>query len=167
MKTPDVLDKEARDILSSLPENLTAKDRAAIPQQEMPQQDPKERIHNMSEVALGYTENEAVVEASRCLQCKNKPCVSGCPVGIDIPRFIKSVAEKDYSGAMDVIQESSLLPAICGRVCPQENQCQKFCTVGRMHKDVDKAVSEHKLSPLSPIKSKKFNTHLDIDLDSL
>ena len=141
MKTPDVLDKEARDILSSLPENLTAKDRAAIPQQEMPQQDPKERIHNMSEVALGYTENEAVVEASRCLQCKNKPCVSGCPVGIDIPRFIKSVAEKDYSGAMDVIQESSLLPAICGRVCPQENQCQKFCTVGRMHKDVDKAVA--------------------------
>ena len=141
MKTPEVLDKEAREVLSSLPEVLTAKDRAGIPHQEMPQQDPKERIHNMSEVALGYTESEALVEACRCLQCRNKPCVSGCPVGIDIPRFIKSITEKDYPGAMDVIQESSLLPAICGRVCPQENQCQKYCTVGKMHKNVDEAVA--------------------------
>ena len=140
MKTPEMIEKEAKEILGSLPETLTPKDRAAIPHMDMPVQDPKERIHNMSEVALGYTEYEALVEASRCLQCRNKPCVAGCPVGIDIPAFIHKITEKDYSGAMSVIQESSLLPSICGRVCPQENQCQKFCTVGKMLKDVDQAV---------------------------
>lgn len=141
MKTPEMIEKEAREILSSLPQELSAKDRAAIPPQAMPQQDPAVRIHNMSEVALGYTEDEALVEANRCLQCKNKPCVQGCPVGIDIPAFIHRITEHDYSGAMDIIQESSLLPAICGRVCPQENQCQLHCTVGKMHKDIDKAVA--------------------------
>ena len=141
MKTPEMIEKEAKEILSSLPQELSAKDRAAIPPQAMPQQDPAVRIHNMSEVALGYTEDEALVEANRCLQCKNKPCVQGCPVGIDIPAFIHRITEHDYSGAMDIIQESSLLPAICGRVCPQENQCQLHCTVGKMHKDIDKAVA--------------------------
>ena len=140
MKTPEIIEKEAKEILASLPSTLTPKDRAAIPHMDMPVQDPKERIHNMSEVALGYTEDEAIVEASRCLQCRNKPCVNGCPVGIDIPAFIYKITEKDYSGALSVIQESSLLPSICGRVCPQENQCQKYCTVGKMCKDVDKAV---------------------------
>lgn len=140
MKTPEIIEKEAKEILASLPSTLTPKDRAAIPHMDMPVQDPKERIHNMSEVALGYTEDEAIVEASRCLQCRNKPCVNGCPVGIDIPAFIHKITEKDYSGALSVIQESSLLPSICGRVCPQENQCQKYCTVGKMCKDVDKAV---------------------------
>ena len=140
MKTPEMIEKEAREILASLPEKLTPRDRAAIPHIDMPVQDPHERISNMSEVALGYTENEALAEASRCLQCKNKPCVAGCPVGIDIPAFIHKITEKDYSGALSVIQESSLLPSICGRVCPQENQCQKFCTVGKMLKDVDQAV---------------------------
>ncbi len=141
MKTPEIIEKEAKEILASLPSTLTPKDRAAIPHMDMPVQDPKERIHNMSEVALGYTEDEAIVEASRCLQCRNKPCVNGCPVGIDIPAFIHKITEKDYSGALSVIQESSLLPSICGRVCPQENQCQKYCTVGKMCKDADKAVS--------------------------
>ena len=139
-KTPEMIEQEAKEILAKLPENLTAKDRAAIPHMDMPAQDPKERIHNMNEVALGYTEDEALVEASRCLQCKNKPCVNGCPVGIDIPAFIHKITEKDYSGALSVIQESSLLPSICGRVCPQESQCQKYCTVGKMLKDVDQAV---------------------------
>ena len=140
MKTPEMIENEAREVLQSLPETLTPKERASIPHMDMPQQDPEERIHNMSEVALGYTETEALVEASRCLGCKNKPCVKGCPVGIDIPAFVHKITEKDYSGALSVIQESSLLPAICGRVCPQENQCQKYCTVGKMLGDVDKAV---------------------------
>ena len=83
MKTPEMIEKEAREVLASLPEKLTPRDRAAIPHMDMPVQDPHERIHNMSEVALGYTEDEALAEASRCLQCKNKPCVAGCPVGID------------------------------------------------------------------------------------
>ena len=139
-KTPEMIEKEAESILSSLHDNLTAKERAAIPHMDMPSQDPKERIHNMNEVALGYTENEAFVEASRCLQCKAKPCVKGCPVGIDIPAFIHKITEKDYKEALSVIQESSLLPSICGRVCPQESQCQKYCTVGKMLGNVDLSV---------------------------
>ena len=139
-KTPEMIEKEAESILSSLHDNLTAKERAAIPHMDMPSQDPKERIHNMNEVALGYTENEALVEASRCLQCKAKPCVKGCPVGIDIPAFIHKITEKNYKGALSVIQESSLLPSICGRVCPQESQCQKYCTVGKMLGNVDLSV---------------------------
>ena len=140
MRSAEELEREAKDALGMIHEGMTAKERAAIPHMDMPSQDPKERIHNMNEVALGYTEDEAIVEANRCLQCKNKPCVNGCPVGIDIPAFIHKITEKDYSGALSVIQESSLLPSICGRVCPQENQCQKFCTVGKMLKDVDQAV---------------------------
>ena len=142
MKSPEAMDREAREILASIEgKELSAKERAQIPHQDMPVQDPGERIRNMSEVALGYTEAEALVEASRCLQCKTKPCIQGCPVGIDIPSFIHKITQKDWKGAMDVIQESSLLPSICGRVCPQENQCQKFCTVGKMKKDIDEAVA--------------------------
>ena len=141
MKSPEAIEREAKEILSSIPENPSAKDRAAIPPQAMPQQDPAERIRNMSEVALGYTEDEAVVEANRCLQCKNKPCVKGCPVGIDIPAFIHEITKRDYASALGIIHESSLLPAICGRVCPQENQCQMYCTVGKMRKNQDEAVA--------------------------
>ena len=140
MKSAEELEREAKDALSQIHDGMNAKERAAIPHQDMPQQDPRVRITNMSEVALGYTEDEAVVEANRCLQCKTKPCVAGCPVGIDIPAFIHEITKKDYKKALSVIQESSLLPAICGRVCPQENQCQKYCTVGKMLKDVDQAV---------------------------
>ena len=140
MKNAEELEREAKAALGLIHEGMSAKERAAIPHQDMPQQDPKVRVTNMAEVALGYTEDEAIVEANRCLQCKTKPCVSGCPVGIDIPSFIHEITKKDYKAALAVIQESSLLPSICGRVCPQENQCQKFCTVGKMLKDVDQAV---------------------------
>ena len=96
----------------------------------MPSQDPKTRAHNFDEVASGYTEEMAVAEAARCLNCKNKPCVSGCPVGIDIPAFITKIKERDYEGAYDVISRFSSLPAVCGRVCPQETQCEAKCTLG-------------------------------------
>ena len=97
---------------------------------EMPTQEPAVRAHNFNEVALGYTEEIALAEASRCLNCKNKPCVSGCPVNISIPEFIGKIKEKDYEGAYQVISLSSSLPAVCGRVCPQETQCESKCTLG-------------------------------------
>ena len=96
----------------------------------MPVQDPEVRNKNFSEVALGYPSEMAVNEAKRCLHCKNKPCVSGCPVGIDIPGFIAKVAEEDFEGAYEVLSASSALPAVCGRVCPQENQCEGKCVRG-------------------------------------
>ena len=139
--TREELDLEARKTLESLPEELSVKDRMAIDVCPMPSQDPAARCRNMDEVALGYGEDQAVLEAKRCLNCKNHPCVDLCPVGIDIPRFVGLVAQRKFAEALDVIQESSLLPSICGRVCPQENQCQKNCTVGRAHKSVDKAVA--------------------------
>ena len=134
------LDRKAKEALGTLPESLGVKERMAIEHQEMPSQDAKARRGNMEEVALGYTEDMAVLEAMRCLGCKNRPCVEGCPVSIDIPRFIARIQERDYRGALSVIQEESILPSICGRVCPQESQCQKHCTVGKALKDVDKAV---------------------------
>jgi glutamate synthase (NADPH) small chain len=109
-----------------------------IPQERTPmrEQPPLVRAHNFKEVALGYTLEEALVEADRCLQCADEPCVRGCPVGIDIPRFIAKIAEKHYRGAYDVITDTNLLPAVCGRVCPQENQCEGVCTVGDTLKPV-------------------------------
>jgi len=120
---------------------MTAKEKMAIPPQAMPEQDPKVRARNMNEVALGYTAEMAKTEASRCLQCAAKPCMQGCPVAIDIPGFLAKASEGDFAGALAVIRETSLLPAVCGRVCPQEKQCQKFCTMGKLLKDVDKAVA--------------------------
>ena len=96
----------------------------------MPSQDPEVRRQNFDEVALGYTEEQALDEAARCLQCKTKPCMKGCPVLVDIPGFIKKIEDKDYEGAYQVISQTSALPAVCGRVCPQESQCEKFCTRG-------------------------------------
>ncbi len=96
----------------------------------MPSQEPNVRNKNFLEVALGYTEEVAVEEAQRCLNCKNKPCVSGCPVHIQIPDFIQNVAKGDFAAAYDVISESSSLPAVCGRVCPQESQCESKCVRG-------------------------------------
>ncbi|MFH2138050.1 MAG: NADPH-dependent glutamate synthase [Candidatus Omnitrophota bacterium] len=93
---------------------------------------PKDRIKNFREVPYGYSDEEAVIEAKRCLQCKNQPCVSGCPVEIDIPGFIKLIAEGNFLGAIKKMKEKNSLPAICGRVCPQEDQCQKVCIVGKM-----------------------------------
>ncbi len=97
---------------------------------EMPTQAPDVRSRNFSEVALGYTQEMAVGEAERCLNCKNQPCVAGCPVNIDIPDFITHIKNGDFEGAYQSISKSSSLPAVCGRVCPQETQCESKCTLG-------------------------------------
>lgn len=142
--TREQLNRAAQTCLENLQlkrTELKTKDRLAIPVQEMPSQNPEVRRHNLIEVALGYTPAQAQAEALRCLQCKKKPCVAGCPVAIDIPAFIQGIAEGDFQKSIDVIKQSSLLPAVCGRVCPQEEQCQKPCTVGIALKDTNKAVS--------------------------
>ena len=97
---------------------------------EMPSQAPDVRNKNFEEVALGYTAETAIEEAKRCFNCKHKPCVGGCPVKIHIPAFIEKMAEGDFEGAYQIISEASSLPAVCGRVCPQENQCEKYCVRG-------------------------------------
>ena len=97
----------------------------------MPVQDPEVRAHNFEEVALGYDEETAVAEAERCLHCKVPQCRKGCPVSIDIPTFIGKIKERDFDGAIATIKESNALPAICGRVCPQENQCEKHCILAK------------------------------------
>ena len=102
----------------------------SLKKNEMPSQAPDVRNKNFLEVALGYTEEQALDEAQRCLHCKNKPCVDGCPVGIHIPDFIAKVAEGDFEGAYQIITQSSSLPAVCGRVCPQETQCEQKCVRG-------------------------------------
>ncbi len=99
---------------------------------QMAKQDVLDRIHNFYEVALGYNEEQAVREAERCLQCPNPLCVTGCPVDIDIPAFIKEIKEKNFLAASSKLKEKNSLPAVCGRVCPQENQCQKSCIIGKM-----------------------------------
>jgi glutamate synthase (NADPH) small chain len=97
----------------------------------MPEQPPQVRRFNFKEVSLGYTPELAMREARRCLQCKKPPCVTGCPVGVPIPRFINEIREGRFSEAIDLIKEANLLPAVCGRVCPQENQCEKQCTLAK------------------------------------
>lgn len=97
---------------------------------EMPSQAPDVRNKNFKEVALGYTEEQAIDEAKRCLNCKHKPCISGCPVQIDIPAFVAEVANGNFKEAYNIITKSSSLPAVCGRVCPQENQCEGKCVRG-------------------------------------
>ena len=96
----------------------------------MPEQSPEVRVQNFDEVACGYRVEDALVEAERCLDCADQPCVRGCPVGIDIPGFIMKLAAKNFHGAYDVITDTNLLPSVCGRVCPQETQCEGVCTVG-------------------------------------
>ena len=139
-------DNERQELLKDLLEKQAAgelkpKDRYEIPPQEMPEQDPAVRGGNVNEVAMGYTETHARLEALRCLRCKNAPCVKGCPVRIRIRDFVVAIAEGRYTEALAIIKENSLLPAVCGRVCPQENQCQLTCTVGKKFKDPTKAVS--------------------------
>ncbi len=102
----------------------------------MPVQDAQVRNSNFDEVALGYTKEMAVEEAKRCLDCKHKPCVKGCPVMIDIPKFVKKVAEEDFEGAFVALSEQTALPAVCGRVCPQETQCEQLCVRGIKHEPV-------------------------------
>ena len=103
-----------------------------IPQERTgaPEQDAGERVRNFDEVSLGYGLEQAQREAERCLMCADEPCVRGCPVGIDIPGFIRKISEKHLHGAYDIITDTNLLPSVCGRVCPQENQCEGLCTVG-------------------------------------
>jgi glutamate synthase (NADPH) small chain len=124
---------------------LTTKEKLQIPPVVMPQQDHHERIHNVNEVPLGFTLEMALTEAERCLQCKNAPCIKGCPVSIEIPSFIGAILEGKNRESINKIKETNILPAVCGRVCPQEEQCQKMCVVGKSHKDVAKAVQIGKL----------------------
>ena len=122
-----------------------------IPRTSMPEQSPEERIKNFKEVALGYTEEDAVKESKRCLQCKNPRCIEGCPVDIDIKSFINLISKKEFAKALDKIREKSSLPAICGRVCPQEDQCEKKCILAVKDKPVaigrlERFVADRKLS---------------------
>ncbi|UZE92435.1 MAG: NADPH-dependent glutamate synthase [Methanosarcinales archaeon] len=103
----------------------------SLKKQPMSEQEVDKRIHNFDEVALGYTPEQAITEAKRCLQCTKPSCTQGCPVGIEIPAFIKHIADEDFDGAIKVIKKKNNLPAICGRVCPYENQCEKFCVLGK------------------------------------
>ncbi|MBE5963234.1 MAG: NADPH-dependent glutamate synthase [Lachnospiraceae bacterium] len=123
------------------------------------EQDPKERAGNFKEVCLGYSEEEAIAEASRCLKCKNPRCQMGCPVNIDIPAFIKEVAERDLKNAYQIISRYSSLPAVCGRVCPQETQCEAKCirgikgepvSIGKLERFVADWAMEHKIHPEAP-----------------
>ena len=107
-----------------------AKANMSLTRNAMPVQDALVRAHNFDEVALGYTEEQAIDEANRCLNCKNMPCVTGCPVKIHIPEFISKIKEGDFEGAYQIITKSSSLPAVCGRVCPQETQCESKCVRG-------------------------------------
>ncbi len=107
--------------------------KTAVPMREQP---PEVRKRNFDEVPYGYSEEEAMEEAARCLQCKNKPCIAGCPVSIEIPAFIKAIRSKDYQKAIDIIHETDSLPCVTGRVCPQEDQCQAFCVVGKIGEPV-------------------------------
>jgi glutamate synthase (NADPH/NADH) small chain len=141
-----VTDKERQELLKQLLEKqksdkLTPADRYKIPPQDMPAQDSVKRRSNVNEVATGYTEMQARLEAMRCLQCKNAPCIEGCPVQIRIQDFIAAIADGNFEEALSIIKENSLLPAVCGRVCPQEIQCQEKCTVGKKFKTINKAVS--------------------------
>ena len=138
----DALEAQAEKVWAGIKDRaLTPRDRMGIDQQPMPVQAPEVRRRNMSEVATGYTEVQARVEASRCLQCKNAPCMKDCPVSINIPAFIHEVAQGRYAEALGIIRQTSILPAICGRVCPQECQCQKHCTMGAVRKDIAQSVA--------------------------
>jgi glutamate synthase (NADPH/NADH) small chain len=125
---------------NEMAEESTGKERKGrkevVARNAMPTQDPQVRVRNFNEVATGYTWEQALSEAGRCLQCKKKPCSNGCPVGVDIPGFIEFMQKGDFLGAAKKIKESNNLPAICGRVCPQEGQCEKLCTLGKKHEPV-------------------------------
>lgn len=115
---------------------LKPSERMKIPRQESIEQSPAERSHNFLEVSFGLDEERAQAEAARCLECKDPVCIEGCPVSIDIRSFIQLILEKDYIGAVKKIREANYLPAICGRVCPQEEQCELVCTMGKKHPPV-------------------------------
>ena len=107
-----------------------------VPRQPMPIRTAEARVQDFNEVALGFDAEMAVIEAKRCLQCPKQPCVDGCPVSVDITGFIHLVAEGDFAGAAKKVKETNLLPAVCGRVCPQEEQCEQVCVVGKIDEPV-------------------------------
>ncbi len=119
---------------------LEKKERMKILRQKMPEQPPEERKKNFKEVPFGLTEEQALIEASRCLECKKEPCIAGCPVEVDIPAFIDLILQKDYAAAARKIKETNSLPAICGRVCPQEEQCEMVCITGKSKKGTPVAI---------------------------
>jgi glutamate synthase (NADPH/NADH) small chain len=147
---------------------LDKKERMKIPRQKMPEQDPKERVRNFKEVPYGLTSELAMTEARRCLACPKPPCIGGCPVEVDIPAFVKLVAEGDFIAAARKIKETNALPAICGRVCPQEEQCEKVCVltkkfnsvaIGNLERFVADYEREHgkiKIPKLPPATGKKI-----------
>lgn len=127
----------------------------------MPEQDPKVRARNFQEVALGYDEDTAIAEAERCLHCKVPQCRKGCPVEIDIPAFIGKIKEHDFDSAIGIIKESSSLPAVCGRVCPQENQCEKYCILAHKGESVaigrlERFVADYQLAKNEEVKPIEF-----------
>ena len=117
-------------------EEKEKKEKTKVPRQKMPEQEPKVRARNFDEVPFGYTPELAQVEASRCLQCKKPKCIEGCPVEVEIPAFVKLIKEGDFAGAARKLKERNSLPAVCGRVCPQEDQCEKVCVVGKKDQPV-------------------------------
>lgn len=119
-----------------MPNTLKPSERMKIPRQHSIEQNAEERNRNFNEVSFGLNEELALLEAKRCLDCKNPVCIDGCPVRIDIPGFINLIIEKDYAAAADKIREANYLPAICGRVCPQEDQCEIMCILGKKHEPV-------------------------------
>ena len=138
------IENEAKNLLNTYlqrGEDLKVKERTKIPCQVMINQDPLIRKYNLDEVALGFTKEQAQLEAMRCLQCVKKNCVLDCPVNINIPGFINHIAHGNFEAAIKIVKETTLLPAICGRVCPQESQCQLHCAVGKALKDVDQSVA--------------------------
>ncbi len=130
-------------------EELTRRERMKIPRQDMPEQSADERAGNFDEVNLGYTADQAVAEAERCLMCARPTCIDGCPVGIEINEFVRLVAARQFSEAADVIEHDSLLPAVCGRVCPQEDQCEGACVLAKKRRPVaignlERFVADHR-----------------------
>jgi len=112
------------------------KDKVKIPRQHAIEQPAEVRRRNFQEVSFGFNEELALIEADRCIDCKKPTCIDGCPVDVDIPSFIKLILERDYRGAIEKIRETNYLPMICGRVCPQENQCEKTCLLSKKYEPV-------------------------------
>ena len=143
------------------------KKKAQIPRQKMPEQEPQVRVQNFDEVPFGYSPELAKLEAQRCLQCKKPACVNGCPVSIDIPGFIWLILQEDYLGAARKLKEMNSLPAVCGRVCPQEDQCEKLCilakkgepvAIGRLERfaaDYERNHGEFVMPKMAPATGKK------------
>jgi glutamate synthase (NADPH) small chain len=129
---------------------------------EMPRQDPKVRAHNFNEVALGYSLEQAIQEASRCIQCKKRNCTQGCPVGVDIPDFVKALREGNLPEAVKVLKRKNALPGICGRVCPQESQCESTCTLGKQGAPISIGRLERFVADWERLNKDKIDTSINL-----